>query len=280
MKPMTKAPGVRLAPRTFRMLTTPATARVLAVLFILLAMGFAVLLTLGHGAWWHRSWTDVVACVMAAGFVLFADSAAAAARLTVDDRGIRLENRPRYGWGQYRPWSIDWKDINHVVANPALGIVQLKYKGRVTPTRILVRQWTPEDATAPKAKGSFFKRRDPTQSQLWRELASRGLFEPDRFGAGRNVSDFDMAKHPATRGSLVVGVVLLAYGIADLGVNPKAQFLVPSMVVAAFGAAATFMLVHRARRPHAVPIAVSVVVAVFIAGSTLVAAWAALSHWA
>ena len=269
-----------MAARTFRVPTSPVAARVMAALFCVMAIGFAVLTRVAPGAGWHRSWPDVVGCVTFAVLVLVMDHAMAGARLTVDDRGMRLENRSRAGWmGQYRPWSVEWKDVDHVVANPALGIVQLKHKGRMTPVKILVRQWIAEDAPASKAKGSLFKRRHATQSELWRELDARGLFEPERFGAGRNVSDFDMAKHPATRWSLIVGVVLLAYGIADLGVHPEANYLVPSLVIAAFAGVATFMVVRRMRRPHAVPIAVAAVVRLFMAGSTLIAAWAALSHW-
>ena len=260
----------------------PAVAWALAALLIVVAIAFSAILVLMPLPQWHRGWTDVLACLIAAVFVLYTDRAMAGCRLTVDDRGIRFENRAKGGpASQYpRPWSVEWKDIDHVVANPTLGIVQLKYKGRIVPIKILVRQWIAEDAPEAKAKRALFKRADPTQSQLWRELAARRLFEPGRFGAGRNASDFDMAKHPATRASLIAGVIVLAYGIADLGVHPRASFLVPSIVIAAFVAAATFMVVYRWRRPYAVPIAVTAAVTLFMGGATLIAAWAALSHWA
>lgn len=282
MSPITETPVARAAARTFRILRQPALARALAALFILVAVAFAAVLLLIPSPTWPRSWLDVLVFALAGGFTLYTDRAMAACRLTVDDRGIRFENRARGGSAtQYpRPWSVEWKDIDHVVANPTLGIVQLKYKGRIVPIKILVRQWVAEDAPEPTAKRALFKRADPAQSQLWRELAARGLFEPGRFGAGRNISDFDMAKHPATRASLIAGVIVLAYGIADLGVHPKPSFLVPSIVIAAFVAAATFMVVYRWRRPYAVPIAVTAVVTLFMGGATLIAAWAALSHWA
>lgn len=271
-----------MAARTFRIPPRPVEARLVAAFFLLVGLVIAIFIMLVPGLRVPVRWVHVATSVGAAISVLWVQHAQATRLLVVDDRGIRIENESRSGFARLagRTWSVGWDEISRASASSASGMVQIRRKGSVTPLTLVVRQWLPEGASAPPMMSLILRRPDATKSELWRVLEARGLFDPQRYGAGRGVSDFDLARHPATRWSLIACVVLLGYGIADVGMNPKREYLVTSLVTALFAAALAAMLLARVRRPYPVPVTVTAVVALFAAGSVTIATWAALSHFA
>jgi hypothetical protein len=273
-------PAAKPAARTFKMRGAPRLTRFVAAVLAIVAVFLASFILLAPTPRWHGLWPHVLGCLLVAGGGLWGQSVTARCRLTVDDRGIRLENRYRGAWGGLfmRPWAVAWTDIERVTANAGLGTVQIRRKGRGVAVRLMVRQWIPADG--PDAGIQLFRSSDATRTELWHMLDAWGAFDPGRFGAGRGLSDFDLGKHPATRWALVACVLLMGYGAADLGSRPHGDYLKGSLVIGAFAAALAFMLVARARRPYPVPMGITAMLAFFVAVASTLAGWAALSRFA
>jgi len=257
----------------------------LSALLVVLALGTPALLFVLKGPkvtarWDAEYWLLHGAMVVVALLVPFTARLATAARLTVDDTGISFDPRlpRRLSWLGEFSWVARWDQITKfsVVRLRDNAVAAFVLPGRAFTSRLPLQGWIPENLAAAGAEAPKYDKLE--DNPIWQAFAAHGLTT----AGGRTLIDFDLAKHPSTRGALIacavmgIGGILVTFAESETYIADGYGFLVPHALAGLVGMALFWRMLAAVREPAELPRGIPVGMAVFGAMASSMFSYGAL----
>ncbi|MFZ6743116.1 hypothetical protein ACO0LC_07835 [Undibacterium sp. JH2W] len=152
-----------------------------------------------------------LACIAVIAFDLIKAAFYRAAKLHIDESGVRLKLPPGSGLAivNFLERELLWSDLKDASYMKRLQLIQLRPTYAASPLSIDVKDWQLQNKNADLNSGNA----EPDLLKVFRELA---ILEKFPKNTQLEASDFDLLKHSATRMVLLAMAVLATYSFVDV----------------------------------------------------------------